>query len=150
MSYKYAKILTFFICLFIFLMITVHFNVSVKDKEDKNIKVRITNNNDEAELELPFVTTIGELGISDDQYNYSYVLSNELIIDLDDKSEDKISINKADKDLLETLPGIGSVIAERIIEYRERYGQFECIDDIKYVKGISDKKYEKIRELITV
>ena len=61
-----------------------------------------------------------------------------------------ININLASTIELESLPGIGSKIAKEIIDYRNKYGFFGSKEDIKNVKGIGDKKYEKIKDLITV
>ena len=49
-----------------------------------------------------------------------------------------------------TLPGIGESYAEKIIEYRETHGSFQNKSDIKKVEGIGQKKYETIRDFITV
>jgi competence protein ComEA len=62
----------------------------------------------------------------------------------------KININTADANMLQTLPGIGPVLSERIIEYRNQNGLFGVIDDIKDVSGIAEKKYEGIKDLICV
>ncbi len=62
----------------------------------------------------------------------------------------KININKASKDQLETLPGVGSAIASRIIEYRNENGNFKNIEDLKNVKGIGEAKYDGLKDLITV
>ena len=61
-----------------------------------------------------------------------------------------ININNALAADLMLLPGIGEVTAERIIEYREKNDRFRKIDDLKKVKGIGDKKFEKIKVYITV
>ncbi len=70
--------------------------------------------------------------------------------ELKQKFEKKININLAYSADLQRLPGIGEVMADRIIEYREQYGNFKRIDDIMLVKGIGIKKFEKVRDLITV
>jgi len=62
----------------------------------------------------------------------------------------KININTADANMLQTLPGIGPVLSERIIEYRNQNGLFGVIDDVKDVSGIAEKKYEGIKDLICV
>lgn len=64
---------------------------------------------------------------------------------------EKVNINTADKDTLsENLTGIGPAIAERIISYRNHYGGFQTINELKNVKGIGDKIFEKIKDNITV
>jgi competence protein ComEA len=62
----------------------------------------------------------------------------------------KINLNSANQAELENLPGIGEVLAQRIIDYRTQRGPFRTIEDIKEVSGIGDKRFEAIRELITV
>lgn len=62
----------------------------------------------------------------------------------------KININKATQTELETIPGIGPSSALKIINYREENGKFKSIEDIKNVSGIGDKKYESIKDYITV
>lgn len=61
-----------------------------------------------------------------------------------------ININTANRYQLTKLPGIGPKLAERIIEYRETHGPFASCEDIKKVKGIGEKKYQAIRDRITV
>lgn len=61
-----------------------------------------------------------------------------------------ININTASQKELEELPGIGPTLAQRIIDYREKNGYFQTIEDIKKVSGIGDKKFEAIKDLITI
>ena len=70
------------------------------------------------------------------------------VVDTADKS--LININTADSDELSSLPGIGKVISEKIISYREKNGSFKSIGEIMNVEGIGQSIYEQIRELITV
>ena len=62
----------------------------------------------------------------------------------------KININMANATMLQTLSGIGPVLSEKIIEYRNQNGFFGVIDDIKDVSGIAEKKFEGIKDLICV
>ncbi len=61
----------------------------------------------------------------------------------------KININTATKEELMKLPGIGEQTAERIIQHRKIYGEFKRIEDIMNVKGIGQKKFEKIKNYLT-
>ena len=67
-----------------------------------------------------------------------------------DSISGKININTANATMLQALPGIGPVLSERIIEYRNQNGLFGIIDDIKDVSGIAEKKFEGIKDLICV
>ncbi len=57
-----------------------------------------------------------------------------------------VDVNTANQEELMTLNGIGEVIATRIIDYRQQHGLFTCAQDLLEVKGIGEKKLEKIRE----
>lgn len=61
-----------------------------------------------------------------------------------------INVNTADQSQLDTLPGIGPSLAQRIIQYREANGPFRAVEDLKNVSGIGDKKFEDIKDRITV
>jgi competence protein ComEA len=61
-----------------------------------------------------------------------------------------LNINLASLNQLDELPGIGTVIAQRIIDYREEHGPFLKIEDIENVDGIGPSKYEAIKDFITV
>ena len=62
----------------------------------------------------------------------------------------KININTASAEELQKLYRIGPAISQRIIDYRQSYGDFETIEEIKEVKGIGDKIFEKIKDQICV
>ncbi|MBU3912278.1 MAG: helix-hairpin-helix domain-containing protein [Candidatus Omnitrophica bacterium] len=61
-----------------------------------------------------------------------------------------IDINKADRMQLERLPGIGPVLAENIISYRDTAGGFKGKEELRNVKGIGSKKFENIKDLINI
>ena len=61
-----------------------------------------------------------------------------------------VNVNSAIATELEELPGIGEVIAQRIIDYRTENGPFATVDELVDVSGIGDAILESIRELVTV
>lgn len=61
-----------------------------------------------------------------------------------------VNINTADASRLDTLPGIGPALAQRIIEYRELHGPFKSLEDLKNVSGIGDKKFDDLKDKITI
>ena len=61
-----------------------------------------------------------------------------------------IIINIADKEMLMALPGIGEVLAERILSYRTEYGYFATVEGLLNVEGIGEKRIEEILDLITI
>ncbi len=62
----------------------------------------------------------------------------------------EIDINTADKSELMKLPGIGTELSERIINYRNSRGRFEKLDEITNIKGIGKKRLEKILPFIYI
>lgn len=62
----------------------------------------------------------------------------------------KIDINRAEPWLLEALPGIGEVLAQRIVDYRSENGPFRTIEDLLKVSGIGSATLENLRDFITV
>ena len=62
----------------------------------------------------------------------------------------KVNINTATVSQLEELPGIGEVIAQRIVDYRTQHGPFKTVRDLLKVEGIGDKKFESIEDHVTV
>ncbi len=62
----------------------------------------------------------------------------------------KININQADAKTLATLKGIGKDRAVKIIEYREKNGPFQKIEDVMKVKGIGKKIFEKNKNVLSL
>lgn len=89
--------------------------------------------------------------ISSNNQNYiDNSLSTNIKTENNIENNKKININTANQEELETLPGIGSSTAMKIINYRKEKGKFKNIEDIKNVSGIGEAKYNKIKELISV
>jgi competence protein ComEA len=61
-----------------------------------------------------------------------------------------LDLNQATEQDFDGLPGIGARLAERIIAYRQSVGIFHSLDELRQVKGIGGKKFERIRPLVTV
>ena len=61
-----------------------------------------------------------------------------------------LDLNRATADELEALPGIGAVLAQRVVAFRESEGRFRTVDDLRGVKGIGAKKFDRLKSLITV
>ena len=63
---------------------------------------------------------------------------------------EKVNINTADVDQLDTLPGIGPVLARRIVDYRQANGPFAAPEDLLGVEGIGQATLDGLRSRITV
>ncbi len=61
-----------------------------------------------------------------------------------------VDLNSATADELESLPGIGAVLAQRVIDYRKSVGRFLAVEDLREVKGIGSKTFDRIKALVTV
>jgi competence protein ComEA len=61
-----------------------------------------------------------------------------------------INLNTATEADLDTLPGIGPALAQRIIDYRTQHGAFRSVDELRNVSGIGDAKFAEIKDLVTV
>ena len=62
----------------------------------------------------------------------------------------KINLNSATAEQLASLPGIGSATARLIIDHRTNVGKFSRVEELMNVKGIGEKKFQNIKELVTV
>lgn len=62
----------------------------------------------------------------------------------------KINLNTATMAQLDSLPGVGPVLAQRIIDHRDRHGGFRSVGELRQVDGIGDARYEQLKELVVV
>jgi competence protein ComEA len=61
-----------------------------------------------------------------------------------------VNINSAGQAELERLPGVGPSLAKKILDFRQKNGQFKATNDLMAVPGIGEKKFEQLKNLITV
>jgi competence protein ComEA len=62
----------------------------------------------------------------------------------------KVDLNAATVEQLDVLPGVGPVTAQRILEWRTRHGRFARVEQLREVEGIGERRFEQLRELVTV
>jgi competence protein ComEA len=65
-------------------------------------------------------------------------------------SAERLNLNRATVADLESLPGIGPVLAGRIVEYRQSKGAFHTVQELKLVKGIGARKFDRIQSMLEV
>ncbi len=65
-------------------------------------------------------------------------------------STQKVNINTASLEELQKLPRVGPQVAQRIIDYRKEHGNFKRIEDIMKVRGIGERTFNQLKDLITV
>ena len=65
-------------------------------------------------------------------------------------AENKLDLNQATVEELDSLPGVGPAIAKRIVAFREKNGAFKRIEDLMNVRGIGEKTFLRLRDRIMV
>ena len=82
--------------------------------------------------------------------NLNQLLSPEMVIVIAEYHDDRVSINTADLEELDSLEGIGPSLAQAIIDYRQKEGGFKELEELMEVKGIGENKFAKIKEDISL
>lgn len=150
------------VILIVSIIVIIGLSTSIKYediKESKTIKVEVKGEVKDDLITLPLGSTIDdllkviELTSDSDISMFSRnttLYNNQIIVIPKLKEYELISINSATIEQLCTLPGIGEATALKIIDYRNTYGCFNDLQELKNVKGIGDKKYEKLKDYITL
>lgn len=151
------------IFLIIFVSIIIYIAIIPNSKilnKNKTIKLEIKGEIlKEKIIEVPLGTTFAEIiddiGLTSnsnlENISLQQILYNNQIIVIPKKNNiNKISINSANLYELSVLPGIGKSIALKIINYRNEYGSFTKLEDLMNISGIGNKKYEKIKDFISL
>ena len=120
----------------------------IKDGE----KIRIPNIN-ERNITSDKNLSFGNFSLNENENKIEDILSAATgNYNLDDSTKPKklININTATVSELEQLPNVGPTIASNIVLYREQNGNFESIEQLKEVKRIGNKTFEKLKDFVTV
>lgn len=115
----------------------------------------VTENADMSKVNLAYVLRDGQkirIPKKDDETNKEYIeeAGEEVLINDIFKNSQKVNINEATQTELETLNGIGTSTALKIINYRKEHGKFNKIEDIMQVPGIGESKFNNIKNDICV
>jgi competence protein ComEA len=60
----------------------------------------------------------------------------------------QVDLNRADAAALQELPGIGPVLADRIVAYRESHGRFTSVEELRQVPGVGPKRFERLQTVV--
>lgn len=108
-----------------------------------------------------FLTSAFILGLGINSYKKSHAEVRLSVESYEDKAKIKdldavtsrwslVNINSLDTEELSRLSGIGKVLAREIVQYHKIHGPFTLKEDLMRVKGIGEKKFEKIKDLIVL
>lgn len=95
-----------------------------------------------------FLTCLSLIGLA---VNYAAKLHSPIATFLDPESAlSKININRAGYEELLDLKGLTPSLAQKLIEYRQENGPFEDLRELKKVKGIGERRFEKIKDCLSL
>ena len=120
-----------------------------KEKKEENPEISKEESKKESKEESK-AGSKAEIGVDGEKTNKEDGIEDSREEIQQNQKEKKININTATEQELESLKGIGPATAKNIIRYREEYGGFSSIEEIKNVKRIGEKIFEKIKADICV
>ncbi|WP_455010067.1 ComEA family DNA-binding protein [Oribacterium sinus] len=120
-----------------------------KEKKEENPEISKEESKEESKVESK-AGSKAEIGVDGEKTDKEAGIEDSPEKIQQNREEKKININTATEQELESLKGIGPATAKNIIRYREEYGGFSSIEEIKNVKRIGDKIFEKIKADICV
>lgn len=123
--------------------------ISKEERKEESKEERKEESKEESEEESKSGSK-AEIGVDGEKTNKEAGIEDSQEKIQQNREEKKININTATEQELESLKGIGPATAKNIIRYREEYGGFSSIEEIKNVKRIGDKIFEKIKADICV
>lgn len=135
-------------------VIELEYNSRIEDAI--NLAGGITNLANLEEVNLAYCLEDGQklyIPSINDKKDKEYLITEngEEVIESNNKNaKGKININKGNIEELQSLPGVGEALAQRIITYREQNGKFNVIEELKNVSGIGEKKFENLKEYIDI
>jgi competence protein ComEA len=103
---------------------------------------------DEMRIEIPAKPPTPDPASTAQPGQDSAVQSQTQVVPTATPADSRININTASAAELDTLPGIGAVLSQRIVDYRTKNGPFHSLDDLRKVQGLSASEIEKIKDLI--
>lgn len=123
--------------------------ISKEERKEESKEERKEESKEESEEESKSGSK-AEIGVDGEKTNKEAGIEDSQEKIQQNREEKKININAATEQELESLKGIGPATAKNIIRYREEYGGFSSIEEIKNVKRIGEKIFEKIKADICV
>ena len=93
---------------------------------------------------------LGSLNLAASVSDGQHIRIPSAVAGSEDPESGKVAINQANAEELESLPGVGPVLAQRIFDYREAHGPFEMVEDLLDVPGIGEAKLAALRDTVAV
>lgn len=153
------------IFIFILVIICIYLNqntyIDINNYQSEFIEVEIKGEvNNPGIYKMPYKSAINDLidkaggfkqNADDQQINRARILKNQDVVIIKKKNDNKrISLNASSIQELCLLKGIGESTAKKIVDYRNEHGSFQKIEDLMKIKGVKERLFNKIKDLISI